>query len=405
MFILLLSFLTIILIIYLVLTLYLKCKMPFWAKQPVFHIYNGWYWLRPPGLIERNPPSFVDKYVDLWNIQTLPITELLEERATLLTTLCNFLKNNYVKDNKFTQYSPTPEHITAYLQASNHLGYCTIYQRPKLLFGKIEPVSTIEPVATIEELVAVITARPLYVRLKHKHVSFPTYYVDNLCVSPAYRKKNLAAGMIKTHYYNLRQKNSKIQTCLFKREGSLNAIVPLVAFQTYCFTLEAFTNTNTILPPAITLLDIGPTQLHLVVDFMKTHMHQFPCVILPDVTNFTHLIKTNNLKVYGLLEQHSMIALYVFRNTEQYYGNEKASECIATLSACAPTLFRTGFRLALQQLKNVSLVLIEDTAHANILLEPFTKTTPGLKFISPTAFFFYNYACYSFSKNDVLIIY
>jgi len=371
----------------------------------------------------------------------LSITELLEERATLLTTLCNFLKNNYVKDNKFTQYSPTPEHITAYLQASNHPGYCTIYQRPKLLFEKIEPRATIEPgatnkpgatnepratnkpgatiepratiepvatnepMATIEELVAVITARPLYVRLKHKHVTFPTYYVDNLCVSPAYRKKNLAAGMIKTHYYNLRQKNSKIQTCLFKREGTLNAIVPLVAFQTYCFTLEAFTNTNTILPPTITLLDIGPTQLHLVVDFMKTHMHQFPCVILPDVTNFTHLIKTNNLKVYGLLEQHSIIALYVFRSTEQYYGNEKASECIATLSACAPTLFRTGFRLALQQLKNVSLVLIEDTAHANILLEPFTKATTGLKFISPTAFFFYNYACYSFSKNDVLIIY
>jgi hypothetical protein len=64
------------------------------------------------------------------------------------------------------------------------------------------------------------------------------------------------------------------------------------------------------------------------------------------------------------------------------------------------------------------LVLIEDTAHTHILIEPIliepiliepilieSVSNAKIKFTSPTAFFFYNYACYSYKKNDVLIIY
>lgn len=399
--------LSLIISIYLIIAVYLKCTMPFWSKQPVFHIYNLFYWLKPPGLIAPEMP-LISKYVDLLNIKTHKVDDE-DERKTLFTSICNFIKDNYVKDKKYTNYLPTKNEIIEYLQASNHASYFTVYQQPKLLFNKNVPETT------IDEIIGVISARPLYVRLKHKQLMFPTYYVDNLCVQPVYRKKNIASSMIATHYYNLRKENKHIKTCLFKREGDLNAIVPLITFNTYCIHTNYFTHNLTILEPSVSLIVIGLEQIHLFVDFIKLNMHQFQCSILPDITNLTHLIKKGNIKVYCLVDQHSVgstiITCYIFKISNTSYHGQRAVECISTVAACHNTIFITGFALALQKLEmeHITLVLIEDTAHANkILYNVINNNTINnniIKFISPTAFFFYNYACYSFNKNEVLIIY
>ena len=162
--------------------------MPFWSKQPVFHLYNIFFWLRPPGLISEDIPS-INKYVDLLNIKTFSLPELLEERETLLKTVCNFIKHNYIS-NLYKQektitssYTPSKTNIIEYLNASNHAGYITVYQKPKLLFNKDSPETY------IDDIISVISARPLYVRLNKQKRLFPVYYVDNLCVQPAYRKK------------------------------------------------------------------------------------------------------------------------------------------------------------------------------------------------------------------------
>jgi len=50
--------------------------------------------------------------------------------------------------------------------------------------------------------------------------------------------------------------------------------------------------------------------------------------------------------------------------------------------------------------------LIEETAHSKPIITELQKNTSVKeKFKSPTAFFFYNYACYSFEKEKTLIIY
>ena len=68
--------------------------------------------------------------------------------------------------------------------------------------------------------------------------------------------------------------------------------------------------------------------------------------------------------------------------------------------------------MALQKLIGYDLVLVEDTSHTNIIIDGINVSntigptiSPTTKFISPTAFFFYNYACYSIKKNEFLIIY
>jgi hypothetical protein len=415
-----LSLIALIIIIYLVIAVYLKCKMPFWSKQPVFHIYNIFYWIKPPGLISINMP-LINKYVDLLNIKMHKVGDE-DERKALFTTICNFIKDNYVNDKKYTNYSPTQNEILNYLEASNHASYFTVYQQPKLLFNKNVPETA------IDEIIGVISARPLYVRIQEKNLftpkqlistkkrMFPTYYVDNLCVQPAYRKKNIASSMIATHYYNLRKNNKAIQTCIFKREGELNAIVPLVTFNTYCIESSYFTNNLLLLEPSISVIEIGVEQMHLFVDFIKIQMGTFQCSILPDITNLTSLIKKGNIKAYCLVDKSitsyigtSIISCYIFKLSNTSYDGKRAVECIATISACHNTIFITGFALALKKLGEITLVLIEDTAHSNRLLSnAITNTNINkniTKFISPTAFFFYNYACYTFNKNDILIIY
>ena len=397
---LILSFIALLISLYLIITLYLKCKMPFWSKQPVFHMYNLLYWLRPPGIINTDLP-LINKYVDLFHIKTFSLSELVEKRETLLTSLCNFIKNNYIvsKNNSVkhndTRYTPTKNNIIDYLEASNHASYFSLYQLPKLLLNKSEPE------ACIDDIVAVISARPLYIRLSNHKRSISIYYVDNLCVQPAYRKKNIASTMIQSHYYNLRQQNKNINVCLFKREGQLNAIVPLVVFNTYCISLHYITNVTIQMPPSISFIEIGQPQLHLLVDFIKFKSNSFACVILPDVSSLANLIKTENIKVYALIEENTIIACYVFRLIELYYDGQKTVECICMLSNCNPTIFCEGFALACKTLKQVELVLIEDTAHAHMI----TDKIATYKFISPTAFFLYNYACYSIKKNEFLIIY
>ena len=393
-----LSLLVLLIALYLIITLYLKCKMPFWSKQPVFHMYNIFYWLRPPGIINKEQP-YINKYVDLFHIKTFSLSELNVKRETLLTSLCNFIKNNYIvtKSNS-AKYVPTKNNIIDYLEASNHASYFSLYQLPKLLLNKSDPA------LCIDDIIAVISARPLYIRFSSKHIMFSLYYVDNLCVQLAYRKKNIASTMIQTHYYNLRQQNKNINVCLFKREGQLNAIVPLVVFNTYCVTLQFITSVSIQMPPSINFTEIGLQQLHLLVDFIKNNSSSFSCVILPDVSNLANLIKTENIKIFALIEDNSIIACYVFRLIELYYDGQKTVECICILSAVNSIVTCEGFALAckvLQEKKQVELVLLEDTAHAHIITDKLTT----YKFISPTAFFLYNYACYSIKKNEFLIIY
>ena len=423
-----------IIVVYVLIVGYLKCKSPFWAKQPVFHLYDLSYWLRPPGIISLDMPV-INKYVDLIHVNTFAVDDELKGNEL---KVCKFLKDNYIVKRESAKYAPTQNNILSYLTASNHAAYISLYQEPLITLS--------DATNTDDSIIAVVTARPLYIRLNKKKIMFSLYYVDNLCVHPGYRKKNIASTMIQTHYYNLRRQNPRIQTCLFKREGTLNAIVPLVVFNTYAISIKeiigagtgastgagtgastgtgagagaitgtgagAGTGTGTgagAMPPSVKLIEIGATQLSLFVDFIKTRTKTFACVILPDVTNLMQLLKTDNIKIYALVDTlvdaGTIVACYVFRMTEYIYEGQKTAECIMMLSAdTIMDLFSTGFALSCSKLALISieLILIEDTAHAHFITD---KLASKCVFVSPTAFFLYNYACYSIKKSEFLIIY
>jgi hypothetical protein len=371
--------------------------MKFWYTQPVFHIYNLWYWLNPPGIIQHTLPN-INKFTNLINIKTEGLFSL---NKVLLERICNFIKMYYIQSEK-VMYNPSKNNIIEYLSSCNNESYLTFYQKPKILFEKSEPMGI------SDDIIAVTSARPLNITFTLKGLkrkTFQTYYVDNLCVHPDYRKGGIAPQMIQTHYYNLRQKNKKIQTCLFKREGNLTAIVPLTTFDIFGYLLPTMHIMTTTM---IKIIEIGIPQLPLFMDFIKLQVNKFKCIILPDISNIINLIKTDNIYIYGMIESGQLKSVYIFRNLNLFYDQKQAIECFLTINDNNYTIdFITGFNISLQKIQKekkskAEILLLEDTGHAHLLR---SQLSLPILFTTPSAFFLYNYACYTIPNDKILLFY
>ena len=383
-----------VLLIYISLMAYIRIKMKFWHTQPVFHIYNIWYWFNPPGLILETAPE-LNKYTNIIDIKTYGISDI---NKTLLDRACHFIKAYYVQSPN-AKYVPEKKQIIDYLESCNNESYLTLYQTPKLLFEKAEPSSV------ADDIVSVITARPLNITLKEKK-PFTLYYVDNLCVHPDYRKGGIAPQTIQTHYYNLRKNNPKIKACLFKREGKLNAIVPLTTYKTVCFNISILEKMN---PGVLNVIEIGPNQLTLFVNFIYAQSKNFDCIIMPDLSNILNLIKSENIYIYGVLMSGQLIAAYAFRRPSLFYDKEEAIECFFSLYADRlEDIYITGFNISLNKCKEklkTNILLIEDIGQSGKLIDYLRNNLLNVLFQSPTAFFLYNYACYTVPSKNALIFY
>jgi hypothetical protein len=411
---------------YVFLAAFIRLKMHFWHTQPVFHIYNLKYWLRPPGIINHEPPA-LNKFVNLSNNQMIEVANEVgpnevdaNDVANDIDTSSNSLVRTTSQISQFIRdyyvihadavYKPSKQDILAYLQCANQPAYFNIYKEDKM------------PFIAEQEMLGVISARLLNVTLvkkinKNKHKSplnFPVYYIDNLCVKPGHRQKGIAPEMIQTLHYNISRANPKVNAYLFKREGKLNAIVPLVCYDTYAFDLTHY-QTDFILTAAMTIIEIGIAQLNLFVAFMKEQMPNFECIILPDISSVLNLIKLGKIKIYGILFQGELTAVYIFRVLELYYADKKAIECITILSKkntqsdIDNDILITGFTLSWAKISaetGCSIVLIEETAHSKaVILALLENPLIPLHFKSPTAFFLYNYATYSVKNTKALLFY
>ena len=201
---------------------------------------------------------------------------------------------------------------------------------------------------------------------------------------------------------------------MFKREGKMTAIVPLVYYDTYSFDIT-YLYSEYLLNPSMNVIEIGLQQLNLLITFIKeqSKLSEFECVILPDVSNLMNLIKLNKLKFYGIIFNGELIATYTFRILEMYYSNKKTIECINILSNYTHTtsdILIAGFKTCINKLNSSNnkseILLIEDTADSREVIDYlFNNNRVLCKFKSPTAFFLYNYACYSVKNKKALLIY
>ena len=378
--------------------IYIRLKYGFWFSQPVFHVYDLIYIFKPPGIIQHDLPE-KNKYTNFKNIETIIFPELSELKKTRLV---NFIRSNYLQ-NKENVFSPQSENIIPYFTGHNTKPFVSFYNEENLMLD-LKKGTMIEDT----KIIGIMTSRPIHIAINNndKDAKFDAYYVDYLCVDKMYRKKGIAPQIIQTHEYNQRHLNKNIVVSLFKREDELTGIVPLCVYLTYGFSVNKWTK-----PPELhasyKLLEINAQNFHFLFDFIKHNSKKFGIVINAEVTNIIELIKTKNIFIYVILLDDEIICAYFYRKSCTFIEkNMEVLSCFASINNTDNSTFIQGFKISFWKIAAENFFgfsAIEEISHNHIIIDNLKiKTAPLI--VSPTAYFFYNFAYPTFSSDKVLII-
>ena len=293
------------------------------------------------------------------------------------------------------------------LECSNYPSYITIYKKPKMLFDKHNNNSFMY----IDEYISVITARILHMTLKGIK-TIPLYYFDNLCVHQDHRKNGIEFEMTATHCYNMSRLQSKVSTYLLCSSTiDMNAIVPLTTFITREYDISQFYFMSFPIG-SVSLIEITKNNISLFTHFIHQY-NKFNCIILPEISNIQHLLKTGNIYIYGIIQSRELISIYIFKKktTISDTTNDNTINCIASLyiDGLSSDIFIIGFNQALHQIgkrdNTIKRIMIENTSHNATIIEYAKRINILIICEYPSAFFLYNYGCYSYQPSECLFIY
>ena len=370
-------FIFVILVIYLVFRAYIKIKYPFWSTQPVNHSYNLFH--TQGRIINELPP--LNKYVNLVNIKTLNLDTIDE---TTKTHICNFIP-----------YA-TKTSIIPYLEGSNYPSYISIYKKQKMLFD-IKKNNIQEPAMYIDEYISVITSRILHITIKGVK-TFPLYYLDNIRTN---KRGDIEYEMIATHLYNVSRFQRKVVTFLFN-SASVSS-VPLTTFVTLEYDISQFY----FIPfpiGSVALIEMTKNNISLFTHYIYQY-NQFNCVVLPELSNIQHLIKTDNIFIYGIIQNRELIAVYIFKK------QHTAFVCVASsyIYGLITNIFIIGFHQALQQIhkrdNTINKIMINNTSHNSCIIENSSRMNIINICEYSSAFFLYNYGCNTYPPSECFFIY
>jgi len=378
--------------------IYIRLKFGFWAIQPVFHVYDFYYMIKPPGIINHQLPE-KNKYTNFKNIETIIYHEV---SSLKLQRFVNIIRTQYLQ-NGDNIFNPFKENIIPYFVGHNDKSFISFYNETEYMTdSKNNMITDLKPIG-------IITTRPIHIIINNgdSDATFDAYYVDYLCVNKNYRKKGIAQQLIQTHHYNQRHVNKKIVVSLFKREEELTGIIPLCAYYTYGFSVEKWTKPSD-LSAEYKLLEITQQNFKYLYDFIcRTSVKNFDIAIYTEITNINELIKTKNIFVYVIMVDNNIVCAYFFRKS--CVTINKGLEvllCFASINDYDDKIFIQGFKISFWKIafeNHFGFSAVENISHNNIIIENLKqKTIPMIT--SPTAYFFYNFAYHTFKSNKVLII-
>ena len=389
-------FFTVLIII--IIYIYIRIKYGFWVMQPVFHAYDYTYMFHPPGIINHKLPE-KNKYTNFKDIETLVYSELSQIK---LSRFINLIRMHYLR-NKDNIFSPQIDNITPYFYGHNAKSFVSFYNTNTFLMD-VKKGTTIED----KQVISVMTTRPVHVVIynKDQDANFDAYYVDYLCVDRMYRKKGIAPQMIQTHHYNQSHLNKKIVVSIFKREEELTGIIPLCVYSTYGFSVETWTKPLD-LEAVYNLIEVNPQNFHFLYDFIKKTSSQFDISITTNISNMIELIKTKNIFVYVIIVDDEIVCAYFFRKScVQVEKGMEVLSCFASICECEENIFVQGFKISFWKIaaeNYFGFAAIENISHNNIIINNLLiKTKPLI--VSPTEYFFYNFAYPTFKPEKTLII-
>jgi len=352
----------------------------------------------PPGIINHKLPE-KNKYTNFKDIETVVYSELSQIK---LSRFINLVRLHYLR-NKDNIFSPQIDNITPYFYGHNAKSFVSFYNTDTFLMD-VKKGTTIED----KQVISVMTTRPVHVVINNKDqdANFDAYYVDYLCVDRMYRKKGIAPQMIQTHHYNQSHLNKKIVVSIFKREEELTGIIPLCVYSTYGFSVETWTKPLD-LEAVYNLIEVNPQNFHFLYDFIKKTSSQFDISITTNISNMIELIKSKNIFVYVIIVDDEIVCAYFFRKScVQVEKGMEVLSCFASICECEENIFVQGFKISFWKIaaeNYFGFAAIENISHNNIIINNLLiKTNPLI--VSPTAYFFYNFAYPTFKPEKTLII-
>jgi len=404
-----------IIVIILCICAYVRIKFRFWAKQPIFHIYDLWYYIFPPGIICIDLPEREDKYNNFKNIKTTTldcITDIEKSRFV------EFIQRHFLRD-KTLHYAPKGDNIWPFMEGlEGGPTFLSFYKTEDMAIDTKTGV-----VAETDQILGTMVSYSLQVVINNgkPDAFFNVYYVDYLCVHSDHRKKSIAPQLIQTHHYHQRHCNKKIQISLFKREGHLTAAIPLCLYTAYGYTISNIFKIREIReknPPSINLIEVSHKNMSHLSDFIKTTQSKFEISISPSLANLAGLIKTENIYVYLLIENHEVLAAYYFKKQCSYIEDEYGCDgknkkeiltCFASIIADGidNNIFIIGFKDAMDTIvakyPTYSILMIEGKSD-NVLLNKILSSMSPTIFAVPCAYYFYNFAYATFKPENTFIL-
>jgi hypothetical protein len=310
--------------------------------------------------------------------------------------MVNFIQSNYHRNGDNIFY-PKKDNIVPYFTGHNSEPMFSFYTKQQLMLD-MKTGNTIDD----NSIIGIMTTRPSHVRLKS--LTFDVNYVDYLCVDVLNRNQGIAPQLIQTHNYNmLHMTNNKRPVSLFKREDQLTGIVPLCIFSTYGYSLDRLRKIQ--LHSRFKIESITKKNYHKLHSFLNQHIvDDFDLVVMAESSNIVTLLDTNNIFISVLLTGNEIVAAYFFRKTcVTIEANKEVLTCIGSVNHCeTDDVFVKGFKMCFWEIANkfnFKYLAIENISHNHYIVD---TLKPVL--ISPTAYFFYNYACNSIPSHRAIVI-
>ena len=382
-----------VIVLYLIIYAYIKITYKFWSYQPVFHIYNLFYWCFPPGIIEHSLPV-KNKFVNQENIKTYDeITDSMYNEALSL------IQTNYYRTNK-CKFNPMIENFKNYFVGHFDKSFFSFYYKNKFIENNDTFIDDKEPVGFM-------SSRPLHVYIDNHFID--VYYVDYLCVEKKMRKKGIAPDIIQTHIYNSRRSNKNIHVQLFKREADLTGIVPITIYYNYIFEIIKWKkpkNNN----PNFKTFQISNNNFYLIHELIKENLIKyFKIFAVPEYSNIIQLISTENIFIYCSTLGDKIIGFYFFRNTCTEFKNFNTYECFSSICFYSnlQSYFVSGFHNAvfnIFKINNFKYLILENISHNNIIIKKIIESKVPVR-VYPSAFYFYNFGYTPFLPNSFFAIY
>ena len=369
-----------IIIFYLCLVGYIKLNFPFWSRQPVFHFYNLYYWIKPNQVIEKELPEngrFFDDKIEFDEYKNLSA----EKKDLFL----EFIKNNYMP-NEYEKYEPTRESI-------DHI------------FEKHHNKSFISLKIYNQKILSSVISTPLNFTINGEKLL--AYYADYLCVDKIHRNKMYAGIQAYTHYYYGRN-NTDNNVVLFKRENKSNFIVPFSVYNNYMFKIDNWKLCYTFDQPNISVVFVNKSNLNKFNQIFQESKQKFNVFISHDLGHIFHMIDKNHLIICCLMVNQVFVSYYVFKNPyTRYYGVKSLENCASYKGeGIDDNLFTLGYMISMSLVSKdlqSKVVLIEDLADNDLIIHLllkkyhyFAKTVNSL--------YLYNYACYPKYSNEIMLI-